>query len=63
MVAAVVTKPMQLENDLSKQMMLWVAGCSHTQGYMVNSMRQYAKLASVDSVVLRLQLSPFAFGS
>jgi hypothetical protein len=59
----VVTEPMQLENDLSKQLMSWVAGCPHTQGYMANSMRQYARPASADSAVLRLQLSPSAFGS
>jgi hypothetical protein len=35
----VVTEPMQLENDLPKQLMPWVAGCPHTQGYMVNSMK------------------------
>jgi hypothetical protein len=59
----VVTEPMQLENDLSKQPMSWVAGYPHTQGYMMNSMRQYARPASADSVMLRLQLSPSAFGS
>jgi hypothetical protein len=59
----VVTKPMQLENDLLKQLMSWVTGCPHTQGYMANSMRQYARPASADSIVLRLQLSPSAFGS
>jgi hypothetical protein len=29
-VVVVVTEPMQLENDLSKQLMSWVAGCPHT---------------------------------
>jgi hypothetical protein len=62
-VVVVVAEPMQLENDLPKQLMSWVAGCPHTQGYMANSMRQYARPASTDSIVLRLQLSPSAFGS
>jgi hypothetical protein len=62
-VVVVVTEPMQLENDLPKQLMSWVAGCPHTQGYMANSMRRYARPASADSVMLRLQLSPSAFGS
>jgi hypothetical protein len=62
MVVVVVTEPVQLESDLLKQLMSWVADCPHTQGYMVNSMRQYARPASADSTVLRLQLSP-AFGS
>jgi hypothetical protein len=57
----VVTEPMQLENDLSKQWISWVAGCPHIQGYMVNSMRQYARPASADSAVLRR--SPSTFGS
>jgi hypothetical protein len=43
----VVTEPMRLENDLPKQLMSWVAGCPHTQGYMANSMRQYARPASL----------------
>jgi hypothetical protein len=63
MVVVVVTEPMQLENELPKQLMSWIAGCSHTQVYMANSMRQYARPASVDFVMLRLQLSPSAFGS
>jgi hypothetical protein len=63
MVVVGVTETMQVENDLSKQLISWVAGCPHTQGYMENSMRQYVRSASADSVVLRLQLSPFAFGS
>jgi hypothetical protein len=62
MVVVVVTETMQLENDLPKQLMR-VVGCSHTQGFMANSMRQYARPGSADFVVLRLQLSPFAFGS
>jgi hypothetical protein len=63
MVVVVVTEPIQLENDLPKQLMSWVAGCPHTQGYMANSKKQYTRLASASYVVLRLQLSPFAFGS
>jgi hypothetical protein len=63
MVVVVVTEPKLLENDLPKQLMLWVAGCLHTQGCMANNMRQYARPASADSIVLWLQLSPFAFGS
>jgi hypothetical protein len=62
-VVVVVIEPKQLENDLLKQLMSWVSGCPHTQEYMVNSMRQYARPASADSVVLRLQLSSSAFGS
>jgi hypothetical protein len=50
----VVTKPMQLVNDLPKQLMLWVGSCPHIQGYMANSMKQCARPASSDSVVLRL---------
>jgi hypothetical protein len=50
----VVAEPKQLENDLPKQPMSWVAGCPHIQGYMANSMRQYARPASADSAVLRL---------
>jgi Na+(H+)/acetate symporter ActP len=62
-VVVVVTEPMQLENDLPEQLMSWVAGCPHIQGYMANSMRQYARPTSADFVVLRLQRSPSAFGS
>jgi hypothetical protein len=39
MVVVVVTEPMQLENDLPKQLMSWVAGCPHTQAYMINSIK------------------------
>jgi hypothetical protein len=53
MVVVVVTEPKQLENDLSKQLISWVAGCPHTQGYMANGMRQCARPASANSVVLR----------
>jgi Na+(H+)/acetate symporter ActP len=62
-VVVVVTKPMQLENDLPKQLMSWVGGCPHIQGYMANNMRQYARLALADFAVLRLQRFPSAFGS
>jgi hypothetical protein len=55
MVVVVVTEPMQLESDLPKQLMSWVAGCSH--------IRQYARPVSADFAVLRLQRSPSAFGS
>jgi hypothetical protein len=60
---AVVAEPMQLESDLPKQLMLWVAGCPHTRECMKNSMKQYAGPASADSVALRLQLFLFASGS
>jgi hypothetical protein len=59
-VVVVVTEPMQLENDLLKQLMSWVAGCPHIQGYMANSMKQYARPALADSAVLRLQQYPSA---
>jgi hypothetical protein len=59
----VVTKPMQIENGLPKQLMPWVAGCPHIQRNMANSMKQYARPALADSVVLRLQRFPSAFGS
>jgi hypothetical protein len=59
----VVTEPMQLENDLPKQLMSWVVGCPHIQGYMANRMRRYARPASADSIVLRLQRFPSSFGS
>jgi hypothetical protein len=56
----VVAGPMQFENNLSKQLMLWVAGCPHTPECTENSTKQYAGPASADSVVLRLQLFLFA---
>jgi hypothetical protein len=62
-VVVVVTEPMRLENDLLKQLMSWVAGCPHIQGCMANSMKQYARPASADSIVLQLQWSLSAFGS
>ena len=63
MVVVVVTEPMQLENDLPKQLMSWVAGCPHIQVYMANSLKKYARPASADSAMLRLQRFPSAFGS
>jgi hypothetical protein len=62
-VAVVVTEPMQLVNDLPKQLMSWVASCQHIQGYMANSMKQCARPTSDVSVVLQLQLFPPTFGS
>jgi hypothetical protein len=59
----VVVEPMQLESDSLKQLMSWAIDCPHTQKCMENSMKQYAGLASADSVVLQLQLSLSAFGS
>jgi hypothetical protein len=55
--------PMQLESGLPKQLMLWAVGCPHTRECMGNSMKRYAELASVDSVLLRLHLSLSASGS
>jgi hypothetical protein len=51
------------EGYTTKQLMSCVVGCPHTQGYTTNNMRRYVRPASADSVVLQLQLSPFAFGS
>jgi hypothetical protein len=62
-VVVVVTETMQLQNDLPKELMSWVAGCPHIQGYMANSMKQYARPASADFIVLWLQRFPSAFGS
>jgi hypothetical protein len=62
-VVVVVTEPNQLENDSPKQPTSWVAGCPHIQGYVANSMKQYARPVSADSAALRLQRSPSAFGS
>jgi hypothetical protein len=62
-VVVVVTEPKWLENDSSKQPTPWVVDCPHIQGYMANNMKQYARPASDDSAVLRLQRSPSAFGS
>ena len=53
-----VARPMQLENDLLKQLMMWAIGCPHTLECMGNNTKQYEELASVDSTVLRPQLSP-----
>jgi hypothetical protein len=62
-VVVVVAESKQLENDSPKQPTSWVANCLHIQGRMVNIMKQCARLASADSVALRLQGSPYAFGS
>jgi hypothetical protein len=49
-----VAGPMQLENDLLKQLMLWAAGCPRTLECTENSMKQYVDL-------LRLILPRFGF--
>jgi hypothetical protein len=59
-VVVVVTGPMQLVSGLPKQLMPWVVGCPHTRGCMGNSTKQYAGPALADSVVLWIQLFPFA---
>jgi hypothetical protein len=59
----VVVGPMQLENNLPKQLMLWVVGCPHTRECMENSTKQYAGPALADSTLLQLQLSLFVSGS
>jgi hypothetical protein len=46
-----------------KQLMIWTAGYPHTRKYMENNTKQYARPASADSVVLRLQLFLFTSGS
>jgi hypothetical protein len=61
-VVVVVAGSMQLENGLSKQLILWTSSCRHTRGCMGNSMKQYVGPASADCVVLRLQLFPFVSG-
>jgi hypothetical protein len=58
-----VAGAMLLGSDLSKQSMLWVAGCPHTRECMENSTKQYAGPASADYALLQLRLSLFAFGS
>jgi hypothetical protein len=50
----------KLENDLPKQQRPKVVGCPRTLVHRENSMKQYVKLASADSVVLQLRQSPFA---
>jgi hypothetical protein len=55
-VVVVVVGSRQLVSGLAKQLMLWTAGCPHTQGCMGNSTKQYAGPASANSTVLRLQL-------
>jgi hypothetical protein len=63
MVVVVATESKQFENGLSKQPTSWVADCPHIQGCMANSMKKCARPASADPAALRLQRSPFAFGS
>jgi hypothetical protein len=46
--------PMQLESDLPKQLILWIAGCPHTRECMEDSTKQYAAPASADSALLQL---------
>jgi hypothetical protein len=61
----VAVRPMQLESDLPKPLKLLVVrmavDCPHTLECMGNIMKQYARLASAGSAVLRLQLYPFAY--
>jgi hypothetical protein len=45
--------------DLPKQQKLQ-SDCLHILGYRVNGTKQYAELASADSVALQLLLSPSA---
>jgi hypothetical protein len=47
--------------DLQKQQKLQ-GGCLHILEYKVNGTKQYARLASANSVALQLLLSPFASG-
>jgi hypothetical protein len=56
----VVAGAMQLWSGLPKLLILWVVDCPHTQECTGNSTKRYAGPASADSVVLRLQLFPFA---
>jgi hypothetical protein len=55
---------MQLGSGLPKLLILWVVkmvvDCPHTQECMGNSRKQYAGLASTDSVVPQPQLFSFA---
>ena len=52
--------PRKLENGLPKQQRPKVVGCLRTLVHRENSMKQYVKLASADSVALQLRQSPFA---
>jgi hypothetical protein len=60
----VVVGPMQLGSGSPKLLTLWVVkmvvDCPHTQECTGNSTKQYAGLASTDSVVLRPHLFSFA---
>jgi hypothetical protein len=53
-------RPRKLENDLPKKQNPKVVGCLRTLVHRENSMKQYVKLASADSVALQLRQSPFA---
>jgi hypothetical protein len=59
-VVVVVAGPMQLGSGLPKLLILWVVDCPHSQECMGNSTKRYAGPPLADSVVLRLQLFPFA---
>ena len=59
----VVARPKQLGNGSPKLLTLWVVKMAidpHTQDCTGNNTKQYVGLASVDSTMLRPQLSPFA---
>jgi hypothetical protein len=57
----VVARPMRLGSGSPKVLTLWVAiDCPHTQQCTGSSTKQYVRLASADSAVLRPQLSPIA---
>jgi hypothetical protein len=52
---------MRLGSGSPKVLTLWVAiDCPHTQQCTGSSTKQYVRLASADSAVLRPQLSPIA---
>jgi hypothetical protein len=56
-----VARPMRLGSGSPKLLTLWVVvDCPNTQERTGNSTKHYARLASVDSVVLWPQLFPFA---
>jgi hypothetical protein len=47
----VVAGSMQLVSGLPNQLMMWTAGCPHTQGCIRNSTKRYAGPASVDLAI------------
>jgi hypothetical protein len=59
----VATEPRRLGSDSPKQRKSWAVDCPQTPRYMENSMKQYARLASIGSSVLQLQRFLSAFGS